>query len=67
MFPEVMQDECEKINVMMLEETVEGVEAYNEVHEGHHNMGIVYLPSLCAVQAGASASSQLTTLLSCVT
>ena len=56
MLPQVMQDECEDIDTMMYEETVEGIEAYNDVHEGHHEMGVVYLPSLCATQAASGNS-----------
>ena len=52
--PEVMQDECSEIEMMVYQYTIVGEEAYNEAHEDGHHMGAVYLPSRCGAQTDSA-------------
>ena len=45
-----MQNECEEISMLVLQETVQGVQAYDELQSGDKVMGIVYLPAVCTGQ-----------------
>ena len=43
-----MQQECEEIDVIVLDNTVVGEEAYDQVQDGtNKEFGVVYLPNTC--------------------